>query len=463
MGYCFFVSLIGAVIGLLIGLFALGSYMVKIFGAYYVVPDIHPGYDGTYFLVMAVVVLVCTLTSWASCRKLLKVPPAAALRPKAPAKARRTLWEKLPVWDRLGFSTQYNLRDISRAKLRAVMGILGTACGMVLVLFSFGCFFLINDTVDWVFNKIQKFDYELVLSGENSLDKTQELCADLDGELVMLDAVEIAMQAYAPAAERTKQTITAVEGKGLYNITDAKTNVVSLTPGTIGITNRLSKKLGVSVGDTICWHLYTKNTWHKSVIGQITRSPETAGIVMLREDLEKTGEAFSPTLLVTDQDVLSYAGSEGVTAAYSTQNMKEIFLESYEVMYILVYMMLFFSVIMIVVVLYNSGNLSFHERLKEFATLKVMGLPTEKIRGILRQQNLWLTILGIIVGSPFATPLLIAMMNSNGDNFDYYFVLPPVSYLLSAAFVLVVSVLVSFLFSRKIRRLDMVEILKGIE
>lgn len=136
---------------------------------------------------------------------------------------------------------------------------------------------------------------------------------------------------------------------------------------------------------------------------------------------------------------------------------------SMEVISILVWAMLIFSTVLVVVVLYNSGNLSFHERVGEFATLKVLGLQTSQIRNILTVQNLWLSVIGIIIGAPFGKMSLNAMMNSNGENFDYSLSITPICYLISGILVLAVSMAVSFLFSKRIRKLDMVEILKGTE
>ena len=123
----------------------------------------------------------------------------------------------------------------------------------------------------------------------------------------------------------------------------------------------------------------------------------------------------------------------------------------------------FAPIYIVLVVLYNSGSLSFNERMKEFATLKVMGFGSSRIRNMLMQQNLWLSVIGCILGAPLGRLSFDAMMNSNGDNFDYAFHISPMAYLEAAAFVLVVSALVSFLFTKRIRKLDMVEVLKGAE
>lgn len=134
-----------------------------------------------------------------------------------------------------------------------------------------------------------------------------------------------------------------------------------------------------------------------------------------------------------------------------------------QMIYLVLGVFLIFAMVLPVVVLYNSGNLSFHERLKEFATLKVLGFQTGAIRKLLSIQNLWLSVIGVILGAPFGTKLLQFMFDSNGDSMDYQVTAGTFEYLVSGAFVLIISVLVGFLFQKKIRRLDMVETLKGIE
>ena len=144
-------------------------------------------------------------------------------------------------------------------------------------------------------------------------------------------------------------------------------------------------------------------------------------------------------------------------------DLKAAFEKSMEVMNILVYFMIGFSSLLIIVVLYNSGNLSFNEREKEFATLKVMGFRSSSIRRLLSTQNLWLSIIGVLIGIPLSKAPLQAMMDSNGDSIDWPCYISVPSYLLAAAFVMGISILVGFMFSSRIKKIDMVEVLKGME
>jgi putative ABC transport system permease protein len=303
----------------------------------------------------------------------------------------------------------------------------------------------------------------MTLSEDKDVDYFDEICDAVDGEMIMTDQIELAKEPHAAAMDRFKQTITVIEGKGLQNITDEKAVITSMVPGKVAITSRLAKQMGVTVGDKIYWHIYSKNEWYESEIGLINRTPETAGITILRDDFEKTGCEYVPTAILSRKNLKSYDGEDGIAGVYDMEKMKEVFIKGYDVIKYLFYMMMIFSVITVVVVLYNAGNLSFHERLKEFATLKVMGLSSKKIRKTLNQENIWFAVIGIIAGAPLGRPTLTAMMNSNGDNYDYYIHLPVYLYALSAVFVLVVAIIVSLMFSKKIKTLDMVGSLKGME
>ena len=389
--------------------------------------------------------------------------PAEALRPAAPKQGKRCVFEKLPFWDKLGFNTQYNLRDISRAKLRVLMGIIGTAVGMLLMVYGAACNLLVDDMVDLNFQKIQPAAYQMKLSQDVSLKKVDDLAEKVSGELIMSDQIEIAKKPNASSDQKKKESLTVLEGKGLYNIVDTKQKVIHLSKGCVGLSRKLSADMGLKVGDTFYWHIYSQNEWYKAKVGVIYQSTETQGITYLREDFEKTGVQFTPSMLFSNEDLTVYDNLDYVTGVSSKKDMEAAYRTGMEAVNMMVVMTLVFSTILIVVVLYNSGNLSFHERVKEFATLKVLGLQSAQIRKILSIQNIWLSVIGILLGAPLGKVSLNAMMNSNGENFDYNLMIHPSSYIASGILVLVVSMLVSFMFSKRIKNLDMVESLKGAE
>lgn len=458
------VSVVGVVLGLLVGTLWGSPAVIGMFANWYIVPGLHSVFHPMYLIIAAGIVAVCVLASYISCRKLLRIKPAEALRPAAPKKGKKCIFERLPFWKKLSFTSQYNLRDISRAKLRSFMCVIGTAVGMLLMIYAVGCNELLGSMIEINFNRVTVGEYQIKFSEDAKTETVDDMAEELDGEVVMMNQVEVAKEKNAPSDKKKKETVTVLEGKNLYNILDLNNQVKKLTPGTIGISRKLAADLDVKVGDTVYWHLYTKNTWYEAKVGTIYRSLESQGIAYLREDYEKTGAEYTPSFLMTDDKAAKdKADLDYVTGVNSKSEMQAAYESSMEIMNMMVGMMAVFSILMIVVVLYNSGVLSFHERVKEFATLKVLGLRSSKIRRILSMQNLWLSIIGIIIGAPLGNVSLNAMINTNGENFDYNLMLAPVDYVIAGIFVMIISMLVSFMFSKRIRKLDMVETLKGVE
>lgn len=458
------VSVVGVVLGLLAGTLWGSPAVIGMFANWYIVPGLHSVFHPMYFIIAAGIVAVCVLASYMSCRKLLRIKPAEALRPAAPKKGKSCIFEKLPFWEKLSFTSQYNLRDISRAKLRSFMCVIGTAVGMLLMVYAVGCNELLGSMVEINFNRVSAGEYQIKFSEDAKTEDVDAMAEELDGEVVMVNQIEVAKKKNAPSEEKKKETITVLEGKNLYNILDLNNQVENLTPGTVGISRKLAEDLHVERGDTIYWHLYSKNTWYEAEVGTIYRSLESQGIAYLREDYEKTGAEYTPGFLMTNErEVEDKADLSYVTGVNSKSEMQAAYENSMSVINMMVVMMAVFSILMIVVVLYNSGVLSFHERVKEFATLKVLGLQSSKIRKILSIQNLWLSIIGILIGAPLGNVSLNAMINTNGENFDYNLSLAPVDYIIAGILVMIISMLVSFMFSKRIRKLDMVEILKGVE
>lgn len=458
------VSVAGVVLGLLVGTLWGSPAVIGMFANWYIVPGLHSVFHPMYLIIAAGIVAVCVLASYISCRKLLRIKPAEALRPAAPKKGKKCIFERLPFWKKLSFTSQYNLRDISRAKLRSFMCVIGTAVGMLLMIYAVGCNELLGSMIEINFNRVTVGEYQIKFSEDAKTETVDDMAEELDGEVVMMNQVEVAKEKNAPSDKKKKETVTVLEGKNLYNILDLNNQVKKLTPGTIGISRKLAAALDVKEGDTIYWHLYTKNTWYEAKVGTIYRSLESQGIAYLREDYEKTGAEYTPSFLMTDDKAAKdKADLDYVTGVNSKSEMQAAYESSMEIMNMMVGMMAVFSILMIVVVLYNSGVLSFHERVKEFATLKVLGLRSSKIRRILSMQNLWLSIIGIIIGAPLGNVSLNAMINTNGENFDYNLMLAPVDYVIAGILVMIISMLVSFMFSKRIRKLDMVETLKGVE
>ena len=457
------ITALGCLTGVVLGIFTFGRMMVNLFSEFYSVPDWKAGYGYGSIVLSVVIVLICAGAAFFSCRMILKIHPSEALRPAAAKTAKPCIFEKLPFWNKLGFTARYDLRDIARSKLRAVMGIFGTMMGMVIMTLGLGAYDTLGYVKDWYFEDIQNYETQVLFTDSCTAEEAFGIADKYNGELISADLISIAADDHPTSDDIVSCKLTVTEGKGLFQVSDEELDVTKLEKGTVALTMKQAKKLGLKKGDTVYWKRSSDNEWNKSKIGFISRHPSIMGITMLREDYEEQGFEFKPQMLVSKQSCEDAEDLSFVSAVHSMSDLEAAFDKSMEVMDLLVYFMVFFACLLIIVVLYNSGNLSFNEREKEFATLKVLGFKSSAIRRLISVQNLWLSVIGVILGIPLGQAPLQAMMDSNGDQIDWPCYISPVTYVIAAAFVMLVSVIVGFMFQKRIKRIDMVEVLKGME
>lgn len=463
LSYSIVLSALGCLFGIILGVLTFGRLMVNMFSDFYTVPGWEPGYDGKSIILSLAIILICAAAAFLSCKQILKIHPSEALRPASAKNSEPCIFEKLPFWKKLSFNARYNLRDVARSKLRAVMGVFGTMMGMTVMVLGLGAYDTVNYVRDWYFEDIQNYSYQALLTDSCTLDEAAALRDKYDGELISAQLISIAADSRPTSDDIISCKLAVTEGRGLYCVSDRDLDVVPIEKGTVALTMKQADKLGLKVGDTVYWKTTSDSKWNESRIGLISRHPSITGITMLREDYESLGQEFKPTMLVTKNDCTASKSESCVSAVHSLSDLKAAFDKSMEVMDLLVYFMVFFSCLLIIVVLYNSGNLSFNEREKEFATLKVLGFRTSAIRRLISTQNLWLSVIGVLCGLPLGRAPLQAMMDSNGDAVDWPCYIKPTTYIIAAAFVMGVSILVGFMFQRRIKRIDMVEVLKGME
>lgn len=457
MFYGLFLSVIGAGLGIILGPITLPYLFFPSMSSGYTIPEWHGGYQLSFWIVAILTVLACTLTTYLSCRKVLAVNPAETLRPAAPKAGKSTVFERLPFWNRLGFGAQYNLRDISRSKIRCLMGFAGTLCCMALLVCAASMNDSFNGMSTWLYEDINNYDNQVLLTSESTTEEADELAEKIDGESVMLDSVIIRSN-----GQKKTMQFYAAEEKGMYRVTDANMNIKVLKDDDFAITKKIAKTLGIKEGDEVEWHLIDDEKWIKSKVTLINRMPMGSGINTTRSFLEKNNLTFTPTYIGTntDKDDIS---ADCVKQIFTHQDMKDGWDSSMEAMTILIVVLIVVAVLLAILILYNLGLLAYAEREREMATLKVVGFNSAKLRRMLLMQNTWLSVAGIIVGTPAGILMVQYMVDIMGDNYDMSATMSIPSFLLCSIGTLLVSVIVSLMFSGKIKKLDMVASLKGVE
>jgi putative ABC transport system permease protein len=339
------------------------------------------------------------------------------------------------------------------------MGIIGVVgCAMLLVC-GFGTFDSVNGLVDKIYGELMTANNKVMLSKDAGYDYAYDLSLKYKGQMIEELSVEF-------VSDKVKKSGSAtVIDKGNYiHIQDEDLKPVKLDRSGIAMTQKMAGLLGLKKGDFVKWHIVGDDEWQYTRIVQIYRDPSIQGITMTRDIFEKMEYDFVPTAILTNMSLPDDLTDEDeVSSVMNVASMKASFNETMEIMNSIVYVMIIAAVVLGLVVLYNLGVLSFVEKTREVATLKVLGFKSQRIRNILQKQNIWLTVIGIAFGMYAGWGILYIICTTVSDTLDMYPVINLSTYLYSIGGTFLVSTAVNFMFSGKVRTIDMVDALKGVE
>ena len=456
VSYGFWLVLAGSVLGLILGPMTLPQLFYPSMSATYKLPSWNPAWSMNFIYVAALMVIMSILVSYYSVKSISDEKPADTIRPKVPKISTTGFVEKLSIWDKLSFNVRWNWRDAKRNKFRALMTIIGVIGCTALLVCAFGMYDGMNDLKEWEFNQINHYDSKLVIDDEATLSEIDDVAGEVDGDKIMESAIELESGSFKKSG-----SLLVLNHTDLVTPTDYDWNKIKIEDDEVSISQKMADMLDVDVGDTVKWHIMGSDKWVKTKIDKIHADPTSQGLIMSSDKLDDLDLNYTPTSIVTAEHV-----DKNYSAIKSTSSMKDMtssWDELTEAMWLLIYILIFFASLLAIVVLYNLGLLSFTEIEREIATLKVLGFKTSALRKLLLTQNLWFTAVGFILGLPVGYLILKIMWESSGDSF---YILPSISitnFILSAAITFALSILVNLMFSRKIKKLDMVESLKSGE
>ncbi|MDO5810081.1 MAG: ABC transporter permease [Methanobrevibacter sp.] len=456
VSYGFWLVLVGAILGLILGPMTLPQLFYPSMSATYKMPSWNPAWSMNFVYVAALMVLMSLAVSYYSVRNISNEKPADTIKPKTPKVSTSGFVEKLGIWKRLSFNARWNWRDAKRNKSRALMTIIGVIGCSALLVCAFGMYDGMNDLKEWEYSDINHYDSKLVVEDNASVSQIDNVAEDVNGDKIMESSIEI-------ESDNAKKSgsLLVVNDTELITPTDYDRNHVEIRDDEVSISQKMADMLGVKVGDKVKWHIMGSDKWVKTKIDKIHADPISQGFIMSSDKLEDLDLNYTTTSVITAEHVDK--DYDGVKVANSMKDMTSSWDEMTESMWLLIYILIFFAALLAIVVLYNLGLLSFTEIEREIATLKVLGFKTSALRKLLLTQNLWFTAIGFILGLPVGYMILDVMWASSGDSF---YILPSITLsnlLLTAVITFALSIFVNLMFSRKIKRLDMVESLKSGE
>lgn len=434
-------------------------------------------YDPVLFFISLLASLLCSAgTTYFACRLEMASTPANLIRPKSPPAGKRIFLERItPLWKRLKFLHKVSLRNIFRFKKRMIMMILGIAGCTALVLTAFGIYDSVTNIANYQFDDIQK--YNLSVTFEDGItNETKDYLEEVYGTQMETHAA-----AYMGAVDITGHAATksayliASDDASITEIIDLHRNGSTVPypgDGEIIISEKLADLAGIKIGDTVTLsvsdtdkafltvaglvenyvqnYIYMTGTTYNSVFDNTFEAT-----TLLLRVAENTDEYSLSAVLSKENGVIS------VSVVSDTRRMIDNMMQSLN--YVVALVMACAGALAFIVLI-NLGNINISERVREIATIKVLGFHKKETGAYVFRENILLSFMGILIGLPLGVVLHQFVMNQiRVDIVTFKYMIQPQSYLLTVAMVLLFTIVTDLIMRKKIVRIDMAESLKSIE
>lgn len=458
MHYTFYglmIGLIGLIFGVGLG-YLVASLIISPTGmmsTYLDMPDWSLVMPDFCIPVMVLMLVFLTLISYLSVKKMLKGTAAGTLRPYTPKAIKKSVIEKLSFWNKLSFGTKWNIRDIMRHKARSAMTLVGVVGCTLLLVGSFGMrdsmlFFL--DTLD---EDVSNYATKINISESATNEDTLAFAAKVNGDWQAVSGISyegktISLEVYNSDIE--KIGFLTEENKSM-ELTD------------YGVYLCLRLKDTAAIGDTIEFSPYgSEDTYEVKVAGYF-RSLVSECIVMTDNYADSIGVEYHIGTVYTDTASEEIESSSLISGKQDKQTIMDSYDTFMDIMNVMIVVLAVAAIVLGIVVLYNLGVMSYVERSRELATLKVLGFRDKAIGKLLISQNVWLTVIGVLIGIPAGLGVLKVLVVALVSEYELSLSLSPFTFIVSISLTFGVSLLVGLMVSRKNKKIDMVEALKGAE
>lgn len=479
IGYAFLASLLGGVIGLGVGATLIPAVVANAFGIMYAMPPLEFREQNALCVLSVLAAVACTTGAalWA-CLSTLMAAPANLMRPKAPKAGKRVFLERVrPVWRRLSFTWKVTMRNLFRYQRRFWMTVIGIGGCTALIVTGFGLHESIFAILNKQFDEISLYDATAGLDGDAAPEELAAVTDYLDGS-GMVEWWHLTSQTAAEASaggmayDVGLYAIDDFEGFTQFmNLRHRKDGGAVTPPGDgVILTEKLSELLGVEVGDTVT---IDKDGRVEVRVDDIVEHYVQHNVYLSAACYERLfGEAPAQNLLLleygegaeSDQVSAELMAMDAVTSHSYIAAIRDSFTNSMEAIDYAVVIIILSAAALAFVVLYNLTNINITERVRELATLKVLGFFDKEITAYVYRENVFLTLFGIVLGLVMGR-LLHAwlVLTVEVDLVMFGRTAPAYAYVLAAVLTAVFSVMVNVAAHFKLKKVDMVESLKTVE
>ena len=453
--YGLLIGLVGAALGSVLGVFVCRAVMSEndMMGTYFDMPDWSIATPAFCYPVIAGSLLLLALISFLSVRAQLKGTTADALRPYTPKKMRRSFLEGFRAFERLNFATKWNIRDLMRHKSRLAMTLVGIVGCMILLVGGLGMRDTMAGFLDLLDHGISHYATKVNLVENTSPEEAADLIAALDGDWESYAGISI---------DGYTATLDVVHNdKGRFSVIDEDNQPIELRHDGVYLCLRLADR--AKIGEYIEFSPYSSEDSYRVKVLGYHRSTMTECITMTDVLADELGIDYSVSAVYTEKVSADIPASELIAGKQDKGQLMDSFKSFTQIMDAMVLILVVAAVLLGIVVLYNLGVMSYVERYRELATLKVLGFRSRKIGQLLIAQNIWLTVIGVLLGLPAGVGVLRWLLLALASEYELKLMLGPLTYIVSVALTFGISLLVGWMLARKNRKINMVEALKSAE
>lgn len=479
--YAVFASLIGCVLGVALGLTALPTIIFNAYSIMYILPKMT--FVINIPLIIAIFVIsigVTTLATYAACRIELIEVPSILMRPKAPKEGKRILLERIPfIWNRFNFTSKVTIRNIFRYKKRFMMTVIGIAGSTALLLTGFGIKDSIKTVVSKQYGELTKYDLSINLNETINNDEKNILEEYLKQDSKADDFIFIRSESGETLANKISKNVNIIvtdENKKFdefQHLQDRKSKETVIFPKNgIVISEKLAKLLDVKVGDEI--ELINNNdNKAQAKIGAIVEQYINHYVYIdanyYKELFNNVPEENSIFVKINNEDSISEISNNlinmnGVSGVVSNSSIKDNFDNTIKSLDLVVLVMIFCAGALSFIVLYNLTNVNISERIREIATIKVLGFYDNEVSSYIFRENILLTVIGAIVGLFLGVVFhKFIMVTVEMEYIMFGRTIDVKSFIMAVILTIIFSLLVNWAMYYKLKKVEMVESLKSVD
>ena len=466
--------MIGGVAGILLGQLIFPTVIYKTWRLMYDLPKMEISYPVIYVTVclLSFLSLMCIVTAYVV-GKTLKDVPASLMRPKAPKNAKEIILEKIPfIWERLSFTSKIPARNLFRYKSRFLMTVIGVAGCTALLVLGYGIKDSISDVIDIQFGEIFGYDYQIALENDHHLEENLEILEnDLSNETVA-PFMSYTGKLYFNSRSDTASVIVMDPRNALMSMelrsVDKKTPLKLNNEGII-VSNKFARNNGIRKGDMVI--LESRNGIKAEV--KVTEICEMyfQHYIFMSEAMYQTlfEEDVRDTLIAVrsndpDRLMKDCNGLKDFISIVDFSAMIDQFQTMIDALDLIIAVIIVTSGSLAFVVLVNLTQVNISERVREIATLKVLGFNEHEVNLYIFKEILLLTLIGGLLGLPLGVLEHHFIMNViNMEMVMFGMNIAVLSFVYAFLITFVFTGIVLFFMRKPLQSINMVESLKSVE